>query len=262
MSAARRASSAHRPAARRRGTRAGGPARAAALGLLAALLPGPAGAHGSAGGDPTHGEAAGGPGPAAETAPLFEPPEPGSYELPVIQRVDPHPVLDADGRRTLLPDPASGRIAVVSFVYTACPDARGCPLAFATLDALDEIVAADPELADRVELVSVSFDPERDTPERMRALREALAPRSRWRFLTPAEEGDLGPLLRDFGQDALRLTRETGEVSPVIRHVLKLFLVDPRGRVRNVYSAGLLDLRLLVADLRTLVREEARAPAR
>jgi len=194
--------------------------------------------------------------------PLFEPPEPGSYALPVIQRLVPHPVLDADSRPTWLPDLRSGRIAVVSFVYTACPDARGCPLAFATLDALDELIAGDPALAPRVELASVSFDPARDTPHRMRRLRDALAPKSRWRFLTPAAEADLGPLLRDFGQDALRLTRETGEASPVIRHVLKLFLLDARGRVRNVYSAGLLDPRLILADLRTLLREQPKAAAR
>ena len=38
-----------------------------------------------------------------------------------------------------------------------------------------------------------------------------------------------------------------------IAHVLKVFLVDGEGRVRNIYSTGFLDLRLLLADLETVL---------
>jgi hypothetical protein len=75
----------------------------------------------------------------------------------------------------------------------------------------------------------------------MAALRESMAPRGRWRFLTAASEDAIAPVLDDFGQD-------TGP-----SHVLKIFLVDGEGRVRNIYSTGFLDVRLLLADLETLL---------
>ena len=95
-------------------------------------------------------------------------------------------------------------------------------------------------------LVSVSFDPERDTPERMAELRALLAPRTDWRFLVPANAADLGALLRDFGQDVAVL--ESGAQ----RHVVKIFLVDDELRIRNIYSSGFLDADLVMADVETV----------
>ena len=47
-----------------------------------------------------------------------------------------------------------------------------------------------------------------------------------------------------------------GDAAPDrLRHVLKVFLVDDERRVRNVYSTGLMDLRLVVNDLRTVLGE-------
>jgi cytochrome oxidase Cu insertion factor (SCO1/SenC/PrrC family) len=121
----------------------------------------------------------------------------------------------------------------------SCADA--CPAATASLARLDALLAERPALARRVQLVTVSFDPANDPPARMAALRSSLSPRGRWRFVTAASEAAIAPVLLDFGQDA----------TP--SHVLKVFLVDGRGRVRNIYSTGFLDVRLLLADLETLL---------
>jgi cytochrome oxidase Cu insertion factor (SCO1/SenC/PrrC family) len=94
----------------------------------------------------------------------------------------------------------------------------------------------------------VSFDPANDTPERMRELRDLMAPKTDWAFLTPADSAALGSLLPDYGQDARPL--ENG----AFRHVLKVFLIDDELRVRNVYSAGLLDPELVIADIDTVAR--------
>jgi cytochrome oxidase Cu insertion factor (SCO1/SenC/PrrC family) len=175
----------------------------------------------------------------ASEEPRFEAPAPGSYELPPIQSVLEHRLLDEQGRATPLLGLASGEAALVSFVYLSCPDA--CPAATATLARLDAQLAERPALAPRVQLVTVSFDPANDPPSRLAALRDSLAPRGRWRFATAASEADIAPVLADFGQDA----------TP--SHVLKIFLVDGQGRVRNIYSTGFLDVRLLLADLETLL---------
>jgi cytochrome oxidase Cu insertion factor (SCO1/SenC/PrrC family) len=169
----------------------------------------------------------------------FEAPAPGSYELTPILEVGEHTLLDEQGRATKLLGTAEGEAAVVSFVYLSCADA--CPAATASLARLDALLAERPALARRVQLVTVSFDPANDPPARMAALRSSLSPRGRWRFVTAASEAAIAPVLLDFGQDA----------TP--SHVLKVFLVDGRGRVRNIYSTGFLDVRLLLADLETLL---------
>ncbi len=60
-------------------------------------------------------------------------------------------------------------------------------------------------------------------------------------------------MLADFGQDATVLRDAKGEATGAIRHVVKIYLVDARGDVRNVYSSGLLSVPLVLADLQTVV---------
>jgi cytochrome c peroxidase len=156
-------------------------------------------------------------------------------------------LLASDGAPEPLLGLAPREAALVSFVYLHCPDA--CPLGTATLQQVDRRLAESPDLAGRVRLVTVSFDPVRDTPERMAALRRSLAPRGRWRFLTAASPAAIDPVLVDFGQDVLRADDR------VASHVMKVFLVDGERRIRNVYSAGFLDERILVNDLLTVLAE-------
>ena len=188
-------------------------------------------------------------------APEYTPPAPGTYELPVVDSVEDHPLVDEDGRSVRLFELTRGRIAVVAFVYTTCVEAAGCPLAQSVLHRLDRTLAADAELRRRVVLVSLSFDPERDDPARLSAIRAANAPESDWRFLTTSGERTLAPLLEDFGQPVARLRFTDGRWTGLYRHVLKVFLLDQRHQVRNVYSTGLLDADLVLNDVRTLLME-------
>lgn len=182
--------------------------------------------------------------------PRFEPPAVGSYALPVIGRVSDATLIGSDGAPTAMLGLAANELALVSFVYLSCGEA--CPLATATLHQLDREIAADDELAGRVQLVTVSFDPERDTPDRMAALAEGLSPEGRWRFVTAGSPTAIAPILADYGQDAVWIP--SGDTAPDrLRHVLKLFLVDGSGAVRNIYSTGFLDRRLILNDLRTLL---------
>jgi cytochrome oxidase Cu insertion factor (SCO1/SenC/PrrC family) len=181
----------------------------------------------------------------AEQPALFEPPAPGSYELPPIRRVAEHWLVDDAGAAAPVLGIGAGEVAVVAFVYSRCGDA--CPMALATLQRLDRELAAQPAVGARTRLVTVSFDPKHDTPERMAELRAHLAPRGRWAFLTAPDAAALSPVLADFGQ---RVEQDDEER---LRHVLKVFLVDGRGDVRNVYSTGLLDPRLVAADVETLL---------
>ena len=190
-------------------------------------------------------------------APEYTPPSPGTYALPVIDTIEDHPLLAADGRPTSLHRLKEHRVAVVALVYTTCAEATGCPLSNAVLQKVDRALAEDSALAGRVTLLTVSFDPERDTPERMRTMARLHAPRSDWRFATTRNEAELAPLLADFGQPVARLRFDDGAWTGLYRHVLKVFLLDGANRVRNVYSTGFLDPALVLADVRTVLLETA-----
>ena len=87
-------------------------------------------------------------------SPAFVPPEPGSYELPRIRRVAALTLRDAAGRLVDTRSVMAGKIAVVSFIYTACPDRLGCPLASSTLRDLQSRLQ-ESELAGRATLVTI-----------------------------------------------------------------------------------------------------------
>ena len=99
-------------------------------------------------------------------SPGFVPPEPGSYELPAIRRVAAFTLRDTAGRAVDTRSVMAGKIAVVSFIYTACPDRLGCPLASQTLRDLQARLR-ETGLARQTTLVSISFDPERDRPAQL-----------------------------------------------------------------------------------------------
>jgi len=188
--------------------------------------------------------------------PEYTPPAPGSYTLPIIQPVSDHTLLDADGQVTSLFALKRDRMAVVAFIYTTCSEAAGCPLSQAVLQRIDRTVAVDPELARQVQLITISFDPERDTPARMKTVSGFYQPQTDWRFVTTRNEAELQPLLADFGQPVAKLRFADGQWSGLFRHVLKVFLLDGTNHVRNIYSVGFLNPQVVVNDLRTVLMQQ------
>lgn len=190
----------------------------------------------------------------------FTPPPPGSYTL---QRIQPCPqalLIDASARTVRLADLTRGKITLLSFFYTYCTDAWGCPFAYATLTGLRERLLAEPALARAVRFVNISFDPAHDTPEALRlyAGRLHADPRFEWRFLTARSLRELLPLLDDFGQDVAIETDTAGRPARTRSHMLKLFLIDPQAFVREIYSLEYLQPPVLLNDIRTLAIEAAR----
>jgi protein SCO1/2 len=204
------------------------------------------------------------PAPAFVIAPLgFSLPRAGSYRLERILRAPDGPVLDTDGRTRWLRDFTTGRITLFSFIYTYCTDARGCPLAYATLHTLKASIAGDATLRGKVRFVSMSFDPAFDTPAMMRNYGGSDARSSGpvpWHFLTTASAEQLSPLLSGFGQDvAVIAPGQSGHRVPVLNHLLKVYLIDRTGTVREIYSTAYLHPAVLRNDVATLLAEQPRA---
>jgi protein SCO1/2 len=192
-------------------------------------------------------------------APGFQAPAPGSYTLYRIMSAPDGNVLESDGKPHRLSEFTKGKVTLFSFIYTYCTDAKGCPLAYETLHSLKKTIEQDAGLRDRVRFVSMSFDPRNDTPETMRLYGDAeLRDRKglRWHFLTTRSGKELAPLLDGFGQDvSVAADQPAGARVPVLTHMLKVYLIDANGKVREIYSTAFLHPTVLLNDIKTLLLE-------
>lgn len=189
----------------------------------------------------------------------YDPPAPGTYELPPIKAAGDGLVLGTDGKSYRLLDLMRGRITVLSFIYTRCRDPRACPFASGVLYEIHKASKSDPAIADNLQLLTFSFDPDHDTPTVMADYGASLRSDGEgceWRFLTTRGVKELEPILESYGQRVDRKRNPNDPLGPFY-HLVRVFLIDRRGMIRNIYSFGFLDPRLLLADIRTLLLEES-----
>lgn len=123
----------------------------------------------------------------------------------------------------------AGRAAILSFVYTSCPDI--CPLLTAKMAQVQEKLRAEGLLGSRVQLVSVTVDPDRDSPAvlaeyagRFRADPEA------WRFLSGEREA-VFTVLEGF-KLTTRASARAAAGQEIVAHSNRFVVLDPRGQVR------------------------------
>ena len=193
----------------------------------------------------------------------FVAPAPGSYRLNAIQPAPDGNVLADDGSPDRLAHYVTGAVTLLGLVYTYCADPSGCPLAYDAFLELRRRVAADPGLRGRVRFVSLSFDPAHDTPAAMRLYGGANAQRggaSPWYFLTTRSAAELRPILESFDQDVAVELDDQGAPTHTMSHMLKVFLIDRRGVIREIYSSAFLLPEVMLNDIKTLVLEEQAKP--
>jgi protein SCO1/2 len=172
-----------------------------------------------------------------------------SEVLPVLSFVPNFNLVERSGSAISLSD-LSGKVWVADFIFTHC--AGPCPLLSLQMGALQEPLK---ELED-VRLVSISVDPERDTPEVLEAYsRRYNADPEKWLFLT-GEKADVYQLIRKGFQVTVDNTPED-EASDQIMHSLRFALVDRKGQVRAYYTGSDSDLAdRLVPDVKRLLQEK------
>ena len=197
--------------------------------------------------------------PGKATAPRMEfvPPPPGSYKLQKIQRVADALLLDTSGHAVKLSALTQSKITLLTFFYTYCADPLGCPFAHTTLADLRDRVKADRALTDRVRFVSISLDPTHDTPEAIARYSKEFTINQTfdWRFLTARRVPDLLPVLDDFGQDVSVEIDKNGYATRTLHHMLKMFLIDAGGEVREIYTLSFLQPQVMFNDIKTLALE-------
>ena len=186
-------------------------------------------------------------------------PAPGTYQLQRIMRAPDGPVLTVDGSLDKLSRFTRERITLLGFIYTSCTDPQGCPMAYRVFDRLKDEIRATPALKDKVQLVTLSFDPARDTPSVMKRYAGSQLEDEgglRWFFLTTPSERELMPLVEGFGQDVqYAIDTSTGRPFRQLSHVLKVFLIDRAGDVREIYTSTFLHPEAIIGDIQTLLLE-------
>ncbi len=191
----------------------------------------------------------------------FQPPIPGSYALPVLGQAGDGTVLTSDAQRTTLHQLYRGKVVLLSFIYSACSDVNGCPLATMVLHKIKARLAKEPELQKQLRLLTLSFNPEHDTPERMRVYGENLQGDGiDWQFLTTQSEQELEPILARYPQNIQKVYDAEGKFTGTFNHDLRVYLIDSQQQIRNIYSVTFLHPDTLINDLKTVLLNASKTP--
>ena len=147
-----------------------------------------------------------------------------------------------------------GQAVLITFIYTRCPLPNFCPRVVHNLASIAQQIASDPAVRDRTHMICASFDPQNDTPARLRAYgltyvsANAKKPFERWDFAVPTE-ANLGEMSRFFN---LGMTREADST---ITHTLSTTLIGPDGKVVRYYPGNEWTAEQVTADLHQLLHK-------
>jgi protein SCO1 len=190
-------------------------------------------------------------------------PAPGTYQLHKIFTVPDLTLLDSTGTLQPISKYTKGKLTLLTFFYQRCSDADGCPYAMSLFHRVKSKLDQDENLRDRVRFVHISFDPDRDTPMMMAGLEKSYANFSKhikgieWDFLTTPTVDALLPIIDAFGQNVdIDVNSMTKDKVLNYSHVLKVFLIDEVGDVREIYSTTYISKEMLLNDIYTLSLEQ------
>ncbi len=139
-----------------------------------------------------------------------------------------------------------GRVVVVTFVYTRCPLPDFCPRMDQAFAALQQAVRADPALANRVVLLSVSIDPEFDTPAVLAAhARRVGAEPALWHFATGDRQA-IETFAAQFGVSVFHDASAGGALT----HNLRTAVIAPDGSLAAVRPGSDWTAAMLLEDVR------------
>ena len=152
-------------------------------------------------------------------------------------------LADADGKVRTLAD-FKGKAVVLFFGYAQCPDV--CPTTMSEMAQVKQQLGAD---GDKLQVVFVTVDPARDTPEVMKAYMGAFDPSFVALIPTPDQ---LAAVAKDFKVYFKKVDGKT-PTSYSMDHSAASFVYDPQGRLRLYarYGAGVAPM---VSDLKTLLK--------
>jgi protein SCO1 len=168
----------------------------------------------------------------------------------ILPRIGPAPefVLTNQGGQRASLSALRGKVVAITFIYTTCADT--CPLLTAKMASLQGRLG--PDFGPRVQFLSITVDPERDTPPVLKRYGERHgAQGAGWAFLT-GTPSEIRAVAKHYGVYYRKTSR--GDVD----HTFLTSLVDQDGILRVQYLGVRFDPNELLRDLQALVREGQR----
>jgi protein SCO1/2 len=159
------------------------------------------------------------------------------YHVPTPGDAVPAFTLRNQDGRTIHLDGFRGKALLVTFIYTRCPSPEFCPRMTRNFAQLEKQLAANPVLYAKTHLICISFDPEHDTPERLRAYgatylgSDAKSAFAHWEFAVP-KKSELVKMARFFNLGM------TDNADSTITHSLSTTLIGPDGKVEHFYPGN------------------------
>lgn len=139
-------------------------------------------------------------------------------------------LVDQNGR-TLTRESFTDKTLLFTFIFTRCPLPNFCPLMSRNFAELQRAIEADPALNGRVQLVSISFDPDHDTPEVLAKYAAAFTRHGdSWRFAT-GSRAEIDKLTREF---SVYVQAENGTIS----HGLCTAMIASDGTIRKIWRGN------------------------
>lgn len=141
----------------------------------------------------------------------------GSFEL-----------VDHDNR-VFTEENLKGKISLLFFGYTACPDV--CPMTLSKIKRSMDIIQLPP---DKIQVLFVSVDPRRDTPDKLRSYLDYYNLGARGLTGSVKQINHTTEIYKAYYQKV----ESDSAMGYVIEHTVYLYLLDPEGQVRHLFHNG------------------------
>jgi protein SCO1/2 len=154
-----------------------------------------------------------------------------SSPLPKMKKAPDFTLQNLQGQNVSLSE-SNGKVRLVEFFFTSCPDI--CPATTSNMVLMQNNLKEKKTFGSKVQFVSITFDPERDTPEALQQYAKMLGidQGSGWQMLRGTEKTTL-KIANDFGLMVVK--QKDGQFAHSIR---SLFLIDKEGFIRKVFDMG------------------------
>lgn len=186
--------------------------------------------------------------PLTPTTEVAGEPKPGD-EIPDFE------LINQDGKRVRLSQ-YKGEAVALTFVYTRCPQPDQCTLMSTNFAAVDKALQSQPDVYARTHLLTISFDPDYDTPKVMRSYGASHTGKysdetfQHWEFLTGSTDEVKG-IAQFFG---LRYFHDTSSGEEQVIHSLRTAVIGTDGKLVKLYRGNDWKPDQVVEDLTSLTK--------
>lgn len=174
-------------------------------------------------------------------------------KFPVIEEFGrtQYSLVNQDNQNVVFPDFVKSKIVVMNYIFTNCPDI--CPLSTNNMRLIQERIKK--ENIKNVQFISLSFDPEFDTPDVLKKFADIRNLNlSNWVFLT-GEKSVTDSIIKKVGVPAVlndSTIFKNGRKIFYYVHTDRIQLIDADGRIRKNYKGSTINVNEIVADIRSL----------